>query len=696
MSKRLVMQDRGTGIPTGTVRRLGVALFLVAPLLASPSEAVDFSYTGEAGDEVIYRFVPKTGTLDDLEVVHRSLDREFTFRPAAAGGITQFELAGEIVETADRRHEVKLLRERQTAGVHRTKFRWSFGGESFTFTVRTRLNGKTLTMDFESKSDRVILFDPARSEGTPDAKILDIPYGHNVLFSDGLFIATLLDPLASESSQIFPTKHYLTSDSAVYAPWAFYRPRSDGKRNSLRETVTVTVSSKIEDTFAAPDNPISPHRATLAKYLAVDLWRRSFVDYVSDLGKLIAEGFENIFAVVHVWQRYGFDNGLPTTTPPSPAMGGKSGLEEVSRLCAENDYMFSLHTNYVDFYPNSKSWNPKHLALGPDGEPIEAWFNPSTQGQSYLMKPSKAQRYARKVEASLHKKYGTTAGYLDVHSAILPSMKVDFDASVPGAGRQLSTFEHYRDLISFVRKKHEGPVAGEGKGSSARIWAGYIDAIEADPRSLWQEIEKVKATDVPTIVDYKLRHLHSLFVAQGAGYFVRFFNRTKNYSTEQFGRYLATELAFGNAAFFGRPYFDQDDTAELKRKYRFMRLLQEHYLTREPESISYLVNGRYLPLSDALQEVLPGLSAKRLDKLLAERLGVLRVDYSGDFTLFVNRSRKRKAQVAVGGASYELGRSDFLALNCGAAIAYSAKVDGVYGDFVCENCRAGTPGGTCG
>ncbi|MCH7665214.1 MAG: hypothetical protein IH936_04705 [Acidobacteria bacterium] len=677
---------------------LAVGCGVLVLAAATPLAAVEFSY-GDGGDganEVVYKFTPETGTLDDLEVVYRSAGGEFRFRPAAGGGITQFTLAGEIVETADRRHEVALLRESQSRGWYKAKFRWSFEGESFNFVVRIRLEGKTLVMKFSSGSDSVILFDPARSEGTPDVKIVDIPYGHNVLFSNGLFIATLLDPLASDASQIFPTKHYLSSDSAVYAPWAFYRTLSDGSRNALRETVTVTVSSEIEDTFYQPNNPVSPYRKLLSKYLVADLWRRSFTDYLEDIGRLVSLGFEDIFTVLHVWQRFGFDNGLPTTTPPSPRMGGKRGLREVSRLCRENGYLFSLHTNYVDFYPNSKSWQPRHLALGPDGEPIEAWFNPSTQGQSFLMKPSKAQRYARRVEPSIHEKYGTTAGYLDVHTAILPSMKVDFDAGVKGAGRQLATFEHYKKLISYVRKEHGGPVAGEGKGSSARIWAGHIDAIEADPRSLWQEIEGVKATEVPTIVDYKLRNLHSLFVAHGAGYFVRFFKRNGSYSHQQFSRYMATELAFGNAAFFGRAYFDQEDSSELKRKYAFMRLLQGHYLAGEAEEILYLVNGRYVRLSQALKELLPGLAKRRVEDVLAERLGMLKVEYSPGFTLYVNRSKKRTVQVVENGVGYELRAGDFLALNCGAPIAYSAKVDGLRREFVCEDCAAGTPGGTCG
>ncbi|MCP4201926.1 MAG: hypothetical protein GY769_08330, partial [bacterium] len=481
-------------------RPAAVVCGLLALALASPLGAVEFSHP--AGDgEVVYRFTPATGTLNDLEVLYRGVNGEVVFRPAADGGITQFTLAGEIVETADRRHRVKLLKETHSDNAYKAKFRWRFGGESFKFAVEMRLEDKALVMDFRSASEAVILFDLVRSEETPDPKIVDLPYGHKVLFADGLFTSALIDPRRSNASEIWPTKHYVSSTSASFAPWAFYRTLSNGERNPLRETVRIATSPQIEDTFFRPQNPVSPYRQALSKYLVVDLWRRSFADYLTDLGEVVARGFENIFTVVHVWQRHGFDNGLPTTLPPSPAMGGKAGLKEVSRLARDNGYLFSLHTNYVDFYPNSKSWRPAHLALSSEGEPIKAWFNPSTGGQSYLMKPSKAQRYARRVEPALHKKYDTNAGYLDVHSAILPSMKVDLDAKVKDSGRQLSTFEHYRDLIAFVRRTHEGPVAGEGKGGSSRIWAGYIDAVEADPRSLHQEIDGTRGTKTPAIVD---------------------------------------------------------------------------------------------------------------------------------------------------------------------------------------------------
>jgi len=301
------------------------------------------------------------------------------------------------------------------------------------------------------------------------------------------------------------------------------------------------------------------------------------------------------------------------------------------------------------------------------------------------MKPSKVQRYARRVEPSIHKKYLTSAAYLDVHSAILPSMKVDFDARVKNSGRQLSTFEHYRDLISYVRRQHHGPVAGEGKGGSSGIWAGYIDAIEADPRSLQQEIEGIRGSKTPAIVDYKLRVLHSLFVPHGVGYFSRFFERKREYTAEQFSRYLATEIAFGNAGFLGRTYFEPFNERELQRKYDFMTLLQPEYLGSEVTQIDYRVGGEWLPLSNALRAVLPTISNRRVDGRLSERLGILRVRYASTFQVIVNRSARRSIDLTAGGSTYRLEPSDFLAAKCGRTIAYSARLDGVHAELVADS-----------
>ena len=219
------------------------------------------------------------------------------------------------------------------------------------------------------------------------------------------------------------------------------------------------------------------------------------------------------------------------------------------------------------------------------------------------------------------------------------------------------------------------------KGFAAPTWAGYVDAIEADPRSLQQQMENRGATSVPTLVDYKLRVLHRLFVPHGAGYLSRFYPGKSSYRARDFDRYLATELAFGNAAFFDTRYFRPAYRSQVLRKHRLMKPLQSRYLDGAPREILYRVQGEDLPLSEALRRVLPGARRPRVDAVLAEKLGIVQVRYAPDLTLWVNRSQNRAVDVTHQGVTYRLKRNDFLAYAGRQVLAYSAVVGGRDAEF---------------
>jgi len=167
-------------------------------------------------------------------------------------------------------------------------------------------------------------------------------------------------------------------------------------------------------------------------------------------------GMKDLFALIHMWQKDGYDNGLPSAYPAGDSFGGEAGLLEVIDICESNGYLFALHTNYVDFYENSDVWNSDDIALDSDGTWIKAWYNPTAGIQSYLLKPSRALSYAILYEPLIHQSYRTNSCFLDVHSSVLPSYKVDYDARVAEAGKQFSTFDHYRNLFSYARNIHSG------------------------------------------------------------------------------------------------------------------------------------------------------------------------------------------------------------------------------------------------
>ena len=636
--------------------------------------ARDFFYSG-SDCTILYRFIPNTGTLNDLTVTYNG---EFQFYPSYFGGITTFNLGGRQLHPWEEKHISELLYEKTSGDgdTYEAAFRWSCQGENFDFTIKMQLNEKTLSIDFstDSLNENGVKFGLDRSELTPEPKVIGLPYGHNVLLTKGIFVSGIIDHMHSNASAVISLNSYYSFTSAYYGHEAHYNTLTDGSRNFLKEKIYLTVSPEISETFFHVSNPVSSFRGDLVDKVIVDLWSGRFENYRDGLKILANMGMSDLFALIHVWQKYGYDNGLPTTFPAGDSYGGEDALFEVIDICEANDYLFAFHTNYVDFYENSDVWNIYDTALNSDGSWVKSWYNNSTGIQSYLMKPSRVLYYAGLYEPLIHNSYRTTAGFLDVHSSVLPSNKVDFDAKVPDAGKQSATFLSYKDLISYARAIHSGPVAGEGFGSSTNIWAGYIDAVEGDPRSSYDR----GGTDIPLVVDYKLKELHHLFVPHGAGYLERFFlDKWTDYSIEEIERYRVTQIAYGNAGFIHNPFEKGIPLDEVLKDYCFLKHLQQYYLSEQPEQILYRKDDELLTLSEALRKISPLLFMFDISKAINEKLSMLKITYSEGFTLYVNRSTSKTWEVKKDGVIYRLPPNGFLAYKGDEFLAYTAVVDGI-------------------
>lgn len=642
--------------------------------------AIDFIYDGQ-DCKIVYRFTPQTGTLNDLKVFY---NESFSFFPAYHGGITSFELGGARLKPWAGQHTSQLLAESSAGPFYQAEFRWSFRGESFDFMIEIRLTGKTLIIEYKTQeaSNHVVEFGADRSEDTPNPKVLVLPYGHNVLWTNNVFVSAVLNPRLSRASSLRPLNSVFSNSSVYYSDLAAYALLTNGRRNNLNEALSLTVSPQIEETFVSFSNPVSPFKDLLSKKIILDVWRPSFSAAQADLAALAALGMSDLLVILHFWQKYGYDDGFPTTYPAGDVYGGPEGLLDISRICRKNGYDLALHTNYVDFYPDSDVWTPGDLALSSSGTWVNSWYNPSTGIQSYLMKPTRSIDYARLYEPSIHENYQTTAGYLDVHSAVLPSFKVDFDARVEGAGQQKTTFQSYRDLFSYMRTVHQGPLAGEGFGLSASTWAGYIDALEADPRSLFDIEQDRVGSEVPILVDFKLRALHGLFVPHGAGYLERFFLSPSPLTAEKLERYRATELAFGNAGFLAKPWASDVPVLETLREYCFLKHLQSYYLNAQPIEISYRVDGELISSSSALNRILPTVKNDEVNAALLEGLARVRIRYDNGFVLYVNRSSFESWDLAADNNAVVLPPGGFLGIQKNEFVAYTAIVQGIKRYFI--------------
>ncbi len=637
--------------------------------------AVDFTWT--SGDiSVTYRFLPATGTLNDLQVITSG---GFAFRPCRFGGITAFWLAGRLLYSWEQTHETEFLGGSfDASGAYVAHFRWRLGADQLAFSLRLRLENKTLWIEAEldSPSEAVLTFSCDRSEGTPDPKVIELPFGHPVLFSQGYFVSAVLDPFYSRSSWLVPFHQTFAGDSAAYGYGAWYFQRSDSHRSMLRERLYLTVSPWIEDTFYMPPQVISAYRDDLANRVVVDLWANSFQEQEDFLRYLTSFGFRDLLVILHCWQKYGYDNGLPSTFPAGEIYGGEAGLTRIADLCQRQGFRFGLHTNYVDFYPNSDVWNPADVALSSSGMMTPSWYNPATGIQSYLLKPTRAIFYAQLYEPPVHSAYKTSAAFLDVHTAILPSFKVDFDAKVEGAGEQVSTFLAYRDLLDYVRQVHHGPVAGEGYGYAASLWAGIVDSLEADPRSLYSLEKGKRANSVPTIVDYKLRVLHHRFVPYGLGLTERFFSDERPIPAEGYEVYRASEIAFGQAGYIQYAPGLERPPEDILREYCFLKHIQAKCHSASVRDIFYEIDGQFLSLSEALARILPACPDLDPEDFLAMKLTKLKIVYDNNLTLFVNRSRFEPWDVLAGNSWYTLPPAGFLAFQGDSFLAYTALVDG--------------------
>jgi hypothetical protein len=294
-------------------------------------------------------------------------------------------------------------------------------------------------------------------------------------------------------------------------------------------------------------------------------------------------------------------------------------MKRYSEAAREAGFLFSLHENYVDFYPNSELYTEADVARNSDGSLIKAWFNAGTGIQSFATKPTAMLKYARMFSEEIHRRYGTTAGYLDVHPCVPPWFHVDQQAGVPGAGTASVVREEQEKLFAYERHAHDGPLFGEGNRHF--YWAGIVDGVEAQVEG---------GESAPLLMDFDLLKIHPQMVNHGMGYYERWLK--EGYSGEwwsrmpsqgRMDRYRSTEIAFGHAGFLGNNVLDRPDYAV--KEHHLVSPVQARYCDARVTQVEYEIAGRMVDVS------------------VAAALGVLdrvHVRYESGLDVWVNRARE--------------------------------------------------------
>ncbi len=612
-----------------------------------------FRYNGRDGN-IEYVYCPVSGTLSDVEVLY---DGKLKFRPAVGGGV-KFDVAGRTLAPDDKDTRIELVSKEFRDGVVRTEWLKKTESADLPFSLSFRIKGKSLIVDAAAKRGNATEFVIGRAEGLSNPKLIKVPYltfGYReprVLYSSGLFVFGLLDWYNSDASWLYDRAQVLSDDSACYNGGAQYIARTDGKRNDLRERLFLTVSSDFHEVLPNIPNPASPMRETASHYL----WRNIGQIQPELCKRYKAYGIDWFMANHHevVWRDGGESFTLRLNSAPKNV--GDERLKEYSALLKSLGFRFGLYTNYSDYAPVNENWDEDKVSRLPNGDWQRAW------PRNYALKPAYAREFEEWFAPRIHEKFGTSAGYCDVHTALIPWDRTDYDARAPGAGMFRSVFESFGELLGKERTFHDGPVFSEGR--MHWLYAGLTDGNYA------QIVSRAPFKE-PLLVDFDLLKIHPLETDFGMGMPAMFYEgndewaKSRDFHSPFFDQFIAATIAYGHIGYLTEEW----GLPGTLKSYFLLQQLQRRYATDSAVEIKYERDGKLVSTSEALASD-------------AYRNGRVFVRYSQGLKLFVNYNEKADWAIKADDGSHILPPFGFYANGGKGFVQYSKMVGKTRVEFV--------------
>ncbi len=576
----------------------------------------------DASSTLRYLYTPSSGSLHDLMI---QVNDEAPFYPSNYGGPRFLVAEKDVPIWETEPHQFTYTAQEIDDRALLVTWQVQIGQQTISYTYRFSLHGKTLRLEVTSPSAALGAFTLDRSEETPEASIITLPYlpSFNILLHQRHFLAAYFDWLQTEASRLETMNEVISDQSFAFSQTAYYQPNTAGELHSLHEVVYLTLSDSLDEVLPVLPAPVSPYRQSLAGKVVLDLWaERPFAEDASLLRELASKDIEDLIVIRHNWQNCGFDDCYPSVLPANPRWGGDEGLLELSRAARQAKSLFALHENYVDIYPNAVDYSAELIALDANHNPIPAWFNHTTGIQSFLLSPSRSLEVASRFAPEIHRRYQTTATYLDVSTAVNPGEKVDYNAAIAGHGRWKTTLEAYRQLLSYQRQAHQGPLIGEG--GFHFLYAGWADSVLAEDQGRQQA-----GALIPPLVHFDLYRLHPHLVRFGMGWYPWYFATPEGpkwfgYSTEEHYRYMANEIAYCHGGYVPTPDSlgeIEDVLGFIQREVALVAPIHRRCALARPHRILYNVNGTMVGVEQAI---------------LADALWQIFIEYDNGLQVWIN------------------------------------------------------------
>ncbi|MCJ7738128.1 MAG: glycoside hydrolase [Anaerolineae bacterium] len=162
-----------------------------------------------------------------------------------------------------------------------------------------------------------------------------------------------------------------------------------------------------EPTYRAYSQPV------LSGYERVHTTFSQVAEIAEDLHENL--GVDRALMLLGGWIRAGYDREHPDVWPPAEKAGGLAGMRDASYEVTNRGYLFALHDNYQDMYPDAPSYDPGVIIRERDGrlKPGGIWDG----GPCQLICSSQAIALAGPVLDEIHANTAVNAYYLDTTTA---------------------------------------------------------------------------------------------------------------------------------------------------------------------------------------------------------------------------------------------------------------------------------------
>lgn len=624
---------------------------------------------------VRYILSPGTGTMSDLSV---EIVGKGTFRPAVDSGPVIVQGDKTLDPTHDPAVPRKLLSARQDGEA--VLVSWAYGpADSQTIIdYRFHLMGKTLAVDASSRTPTVSRWFYGHADGLEKPKVIESPYRKNdanFLFDRGMFISYLPDWYFSNSSTIpYVGLNKVEGDKAWFG-WSgesgtySYLPRTDGRRWPFKERFYIAVSNHYDEILPTVNNPPSPLKETLKKYV----WlmcsvRGDQLPLVKEYARQCIDlGMTNTYFMWHApfWSNRGGRGPEPfigrmQVSEQFDGQGGTDAVIEFYKMLREHGFRTGYYEGYLFIEPIASYFRRDWLSYDSNGDWLPIWV------QAYRPKPQAFAEYAATVSKERKEKFGADVVYQDGWTSQLSWDSNDYDARYPDSGKTITTIRDIARGFRNLRQSLDGPAFTEGSGRHYRE-AGLVDG------SYGQTYDSERKKPTPLFVDFQLLKTHTLGGDLGMGCCPYMFTATAHPSEQEYYDFVASTIAFGNIG-LQEPYaylsLEPEVFGHSLLTYFMVQQLQQYYVMEPVEQIRYF-DGKDLIDTD---RAIAG------DIQLQSQVYVR---YQNGLEIWVNCNPEgRSWTVQNDGRTFELPKGGWLARDGDQLLEFSALFEGRRVDFV--------------